>query len=173
MSINISFTEFATSLAERTISWQQPPVSDDRKRQILPATMRNRMVEIFNGSTVLLGISFLSVLLISAAVAVVFGSIALCVRSIVQNELLPKVQLRVTKAELDSPVFELEDRNVTKDMEPLERATITGTLHFGRAPKALLTIFGHVLWRDKEELPPIRPNRLPRDGLAVIAEERR
>lgn len=161
MSIDVTFRAFAAAFAARTIEWQQPPVSDDRRRQILPATTRNRMVEIFNGSTVLLGVSVISIFLISTAVAVVFASIALFVRYVVQRELFPRVEnLKITKAALVglNPTF--DDKSILDDVNDNDQITIAGTFQVGGAePKALLKIFGFVLWMDKEPLPPVRPER--------------
>ncbi len=77
--------DYATNwLANRALDSQQ--VSDNRKKQILPVTKYNTLVDIFHASTVLLVVAVVSAILFAYTTAFVFGSIALFTRATTLKE---------------------------------------------------------------------------------------
>jgi len=158
MPIHITLDRGVDWIASRSISFEQPPVSDDRKAQILPAKKYNLLVTAFNVSTVMLVVAVASTLFFAYSAAVAWGALGLLTRSMTEKELasysLPVNENQRSNAEWSQIVFNTfgVGRRHHVGGQILERLGVSNQADWHENE---VVFIDYVLWKNKAPIPTI------------------
>lgn len=158
MPIHITIDQAVSKAAVLLMSGQTPPLSDDRQAQILPAKKFNLLVDIFNGSTILLTVAVASAILFAYTMAVCLGAMALFSRWTAERELfcyaIPVNAEFVEGGAIQRVFMNTIGWGIRNNLSEqiLERLGCDPNPDWD---ENALIVFDHILWKNKVDMPPI------------------